>query len=144
MSSGDRTGTNTGRICLGAIGLLMVPVGLQAAVAPRSFFDDFPLGRGWIAAEGGAYDEHLVRDVGVLFLALIVVTLWAAWRDQFVVPVAIAWLVQGVGHLVYHAGHLDGLDGADRVGLVVSLVAVPVLAVSALGATATSDRGAGS
>src|SRR4051812_27419002 len=31
-----------------AIALLMAPAGLQAAFAPRSFFDDFPLGRGWI------------------------------------------------------------------------------------------------
>ena len=120
------------RLCLGAIGLFMTPVGVQAAFAPRSFFDDFPLGRGWIAAEGGAYDEHLVRDVGFLFLALIIVTLWAAWRDEFVVPVAVAWLVQGIGHLVYHVGHLDGLDGVDRVGLVFSLAAIPVLAVIVL------------
>lgn len=122
----------TARVCLGAIGLFMAPAGVQAAFAPRSFFDDFPFGRGWIAAEGGAYDEHLVRDVGFLFLALIIVTSWAAWRDEFLVPVAVAWLVQGVGHLVYHVGHLDGLDGVDRVGLVVSLVVIPALAGVAL------------
>ena len=120
------------RVCVAAIGLFMLPAGVQAAFAPRSFFDDFPFGRGWIAAEGGTYDEHLVRDVGLLFLALIIVTLWAAWRGEFVVPVAVAWLVQGVGHLAYHVGHLDGVDGVDRVGLVGSLVAIPALAVLAL------------
>lgn len=125
-------GSGTARVCLGAIGLFMTPAGVQAALAPRSFFDDFPFGRGWIAAEGGAYDEHLVRDVGFLFLALIIVTLWAAWRDEFVVPVAVAWLVQGVGHLVYHVGHLDGVAGVDRVGLVGSLVVIPALAGVAL------------
>lgn len=66
----------------------------------------------------GSYDEHLVRDVGVLFLALIIVTLWAAWHGEFPVPVSVAWLVQGVGHLPYHVGHLDGPAGVDRVGLV--------------------------
>lgn len=130
----------TARLCLGAIGLFMLPAGLQAAFAPRSFFDDFPVGRGWIAAEGGSYDEHLVRDVGVLFLALIIVTFWAAWRNEFLVPVAIAWLVQGVGHLAYHVGHLDGVAGADRVGLVGSLVVIPALAALALGAIVTSPR----
>ena len=99
MSRVTRVGT--ARVCLGAIGLFMLPAGVQAAFAPRSFFENFPVGRGWIAAEGGSYDEHLVRDVGVLFLALIIVTLWAAWRGEFLVPVAVAWLVQGVGHLAY-------------------------------------------
>ncbi len=134
------TSVTLARICLGAIGLFMLPAGLHAALAPRSFFDDFPIRRGWIAAEGGSYDEHLVRDVGVLFLALIVVTLWAAWRGEFLVPVAVAWLVQGVGHFAYHVGHLDGVVGADRVGLVGSLVLVPVLAALALGAIVRSCR----
>ena len=128
------------RVCLVAIGLFMLPAGVQAAFAPRSFFDDFPVGRGWIAAEGGSYDEHLVRDVGVLFLALIIVTLWAAWRGEFLVPVAIAWVVQGVGHLAYHVGHLDGVDGVDRVGLVGSLVMIPVLAAIALVSMVTPTR----
>lgn len=126
------TGAATSRLCLAAIAVFMLPAGLQAAFSPQSFFDDFPLGRGWIAAEGGDYDEHLVRDVGFLFLSLIFVTAWAAWRGEFVVPMATAWLVQGVGHLVYHVGHLDGIDGADRVGLVGSLIAIPVLAVVSL------------
>jgi hypothetical protein len=134
------TGVAMARVCLGAIGLIMLPAGVQAAFAPRSFFDDFPIGRGWIAAEGGSYDEHLVRDVGVLFLALIIVTLWAAWRGEFLVPVAVAWLVQGVGHFAYHVGHLDGMAGVDRVGLLGSLVLIPVLAALALGAIVTSPR----
>lgn len=138
MSGVSRVGT--ARVCLGAIGLFMLPAGVQGSFAPRSFFDDFPIGRGWIAAEGGSYDEHLVRDVGVLFLALIIVTLWAAWRSEFLVPVAVAWLVQGVGHLAYHSGHLDGVAGVDRVGLVGSLVLIPALAALALGATVTSPR----
>ena len=125
-------GIGTAWFYLGAVGLVMLPAGVQAAFAPRSFFDDFPVGRGWIAAEGGSYDEHLVRDVGLLFLALIIVTLWAAWNDEFVVPVALAWIVQGVGHLAYHVGHLDGVAGVDRIGLVGSLVLVPALAGAAL------------
>jgi hypothetical protein len=110
----------------------MSATAVQAALFPRSWFDDFPLGRGWIAAEGGAYDEHLVRDVGVLFLALIVVTVWSAWTGQGIVPVAIAWLVQGVLHLAYHVGHLDDLGTGDQVALVGSLVSIPVLAAVAL------------
>ncbi len=126
------TADRIARWALALIAALMLPTALQAAFAPKSWFDDFPFGRGWVAAEGGAYDEHLVRDVGVLFLALILVTTWAAWKRQAVVAVAVAWLLQGVLHLVYHIGHLDGLGTVDKVGLVGSLVSIPVLAAIAL------------
>jgi hypothetical protein len=123
-----------------AIAVLMAPAGLQAAFAPRDFFDDFPLGRGWISAGDAAYDEHLVRDVGALFLALIVVTVWAAWRREATTALAVAWLVQGVLHLGYHIGHLEGLGGADKTGLILSLVLVPVLALVALWASISERR----
>jgi hypothetical protein len=119
-------------IGLALIAALMLPTAVQAAFTPQSFFDDFPLGRGWIAAEGGMYDEHLIRDVGGLFLSLIVVTVWAIWRRPAARPVAVAWLLQGVLHLTYHAGHLDGYDGIDKVGLIGSLVAIPILALVVL------------
>lgn len=120
------------QVALGLIALFMLPAGLQAAFAPRSFFDDFPLGRGWISHDGDLYNEHLVRDVGVLFLALIVVTVWAVWREGLGRAVAIAWLVQGVLHLWYHIGHVDEFDTADKVGMIGSLVTIPVLAAVAL------------
>lgn len=119
-------------LALLVIAITMFPVGVQAAFAPRSFFDDFPLGRGWIAKEGGAYNEHLVRDVGVLFLALVIVTAWTALRSRPARPVAVAWLVQGVLHVVYHADHLDGYKTVDKIGLIGSLALVPVLALVAL------------
>lgn len=120
------------RGALGCIAAFMSLTALHAAFFPRSFFNDFPFGRGWVAAEGGTYDEHLVRDVGVLFLALVIVTVWSAWTGNGVVAVAIAWLVQGVLHLGYHVGHLDGLAGLDRIGLVASLAGIPLLALVAL------------
>jgi hypothetical protein len=123
-----------------AIAMLMGPAGLQAAFAPRSFFDDFPLGRGWISAGHAVYDEHLARDVGTLFLALIVVTVWCAVRRQAMTAVAVGWLVQGVLHLGYHVGHLDHLAAIDKTGLLASLVLVPVLALVALWGSITPNR----
>ena len=135
MSDSGRTEATplVARGCLTAIALYMLPVGMQATLAPRSFFDDFPMGRGWIAADGALYNEHLVRDVGLLFLALIVVTGWTAWRATgAAAAVSVAWLVQGSGHLWYHGGHLEGIEGLDRVALIGSLAAVPALAGVAL------------
>lgn len=124
------------------IAVFMVPVGIQAAVFPRSFFEDFPLGRGWVAKAGGPYNEHLVRDVGVLFVALVVATAWTAWTRAGDRAVATAWIVQGVGHLTFHAAHLDHLSGGDQAGLLASLIIVVVLAVGAIFyPTASSARG---
>jgi len=114
------------------IALFMLPAGVQAALFPRSFFEDFPLGRGWVAATGGPYNEHLVRDVGVLFVALIVASAWTAWTRAGDRALAAAWIVQGVGHLGFHAAHLQHLPGSDRAGLVASLIVVVVLAVAAI------------
>ena len=114
------------------IAVFMLPVGIQAALFPRSFFEDFPVGRRWVAMTGGAYNEHLVRDVGVLFVALLVATVWTAWTRTGDRAVAAAWIVQSVGHLAFHAAHLGHLSGGDRAGLLASLVIVVVLAVAAI------------
>ena len=123
---------NRGRVeyvALWLLAVVMLPAGLQAAIAPLSFFDDFPLGRSWISHQGDAYNEHLVRDVGALFLAMAIVTAGTAWRRGPSRPVAVAWLVQGILHLVFHASHLEGYDTVDKIGLIGSLVAVPILAL---------------
>ena len=140
MQRSEIARSDVARWSLIAIAVLMAPAGLQAAFAPRSFFDDFPLGRGWISAGHAAYDQHLVRDVGALFLALIVVTVWCAVRREAMAAVAAGWLVQGVLHLGYHVGHLDGLESIDKTGLVVSLVLVPVLALIALWGSTTERQ----
>lgn len=120
------------RWSLGLIALFMLPTAIQATFAPESWYDNFPLGRSWVPVDGGAYDEHLVRDVGVLFLALIIVTVCSVWRREAMTVVAIAWLVHGLLHVGFHIGHLDGLETADQVGLVGSLVSIPILAAVSL------------
>ena len=57
-------------------------VGVWALADPASFNDDFPLpGRHWVSL-AGPYNEHLIRDVGGLYLALGVLTLWAVLRPR--------------------------------------------------------------
>ena len=117
-----------GRISLGLIAVFMAPAAVQAAFTPRSFFDNFPLGRHWISGTGDPYNEHLVRDVGGLFAAMIIVTVWTLWRRHPTRPIATAWLIQGVLHLWFHGRHLHGYQTTERVGLIASLTAVPLLA----------------
>ena len=86
-------------------------VGIWALFAPRSFFRSFPgLGMRWVAGDG-AYNEHLVRDVGGLYLALLVISIAAVRSTSQLRRVAgAAWLVFSVAHLTYHLAHLDALS----------------------------------
>lgn len=107
-------------------------VGIWATLFPQSFYDDFPgLGRIWVAVDG-PYNEHLVRDVGQLSLALSLVGGVAAFTMIAVLVrvAAAAWLVNAVPHFVYHFRHLDTYDTFDQVGNVLSLallVALPIV-----------------
>ncbi|MCU1390419.1 MAG: hypothetical protein JWL72_3757 [Ilumatobacteraceae bacterium] len=118
--SGPRLLQRAVLIYLSLSGLL---VGVWATFFPRSFYDDFPgFGRMWVAADG-PMNEHLVRDVGQLSLALAVVSLIAARTMQPLVvrTAGVALLVNAVPHLVYHLRHLDKYDTTDQIGNVVSL-----------------------
>ncbi len=104
-------------------------VGVQAEFFPRSFYDDFPFGRGWVALDG-RYNEHLIRDVGALNLALLVLAIGALVVGTRTISriAAASWLVYAVPHLVYHLRHLTmNMAGSDKIGIVVSL-SIPVIA----------------
>ena len=105
------------RIALGYLALVSLEIGLWAQFAPRSFFDHYPgLGRAWVGIDG-PYNEHLVRDVGGLNLALAAVLIVALVTLSHITVLAasLASLVYGVPHLLYHIAHADLLDGSDVV-----------------------------
>ena len=118
-------------LVLEAVGFVVV--GAWALAAPRSFYDGFPGGgRTWVGVDG-PFNEHLVRDVGALNLAVVTVLLAAAWWGgaPLVRAACAAALVWSVPHLAYHLGHLDRLpSSSDKVAEAVSLslaVVAPVV-----------------
>jgi hypothetical protein len=116
------------RVALLLLVVTALLVGVWAAFAPRSFYLDFPgSSHMWVAADG-PYNEHLVRDVGELNLALAVVTACAAlWLTRAVVlAAALAWLVYSIPHFAYHAANLHVVSGSDQPAELVSL-AIPIL-----------------
>ena len=122
------------RVALAILALIGLQVGLWAAFAPQSFYDDFPgAGRIWVAVDG-PYNEHLVRDVGALNLALAVVAVVAfvTLSRAAVLAAGGAWLAYGLPHLVYHLRHLEPLESADAVAVPVSLAASALLAAAVL------------
>lgn len=111
------------RILLVGLAWSAALVGFWATFAPRSFYDSFPGGgRQWVAPDG-PYNHHLVSDVGELNLALLVVTLAAllTLNTLLVRTTAVAWLVYGVPHFLYHATHTDPFSTGDVAATLLSL-----------------------
>lgn len=114
-------------------------VGIPATVAPRSFYDDFPFVASWVE-KLPPYNEHLVTDVGGLYLALAVIAAWAAWTMslQLVRAVSAGWLVAAAIHFAFHASHLDDYGTFDAVAQMISLGAYVLLPLAALWGTTAS------
>lgn len=105
-------------------------VGGWAQFAPRAFYTSFPLpGRDWVSMLG-SYNEHLIRDVGSLYLALLAISVWTLLRprDESFLLVGLAWLVFSIPHFIFHLMHLDMFGTADKVGTIVALGGTVVLA----------------
>jgi hypothetical protein len=119
------------RIALGYLAVVSLEVGMWAQFAPRSFYDRFPgFGRTWVSADG-PFNEHLVRDVGGLNLALAAVLIAAAitLMRPMVVTASVAALLYGVPHVVYHIAHTERLAAGDIAAIVGGLAMFAVLPI---------------
>jgi hypothetical protein len=131
---------------LALLGLVGLQIGVWAALAPRSFYDDFPGGgRTWVAADG-PYNEHLVRDFGALNLTLtaVVAVALVTRASAAVRAAALGWLVYSLPHFVYHARHLEVYDTVDKILNLVVLGGAVLLSaavlVAALGRRTSSSE----
>ncbi len=108
-------------------------VGLLATFAPRTFYDDFPYAGHWVDRLP-PYNEHLVTDVGALYLGFALLLAWAAvtLQRQLVQAACWGWILFSALHLVFHARHLGGFGAGDAVAELVSLAAVVALPLIAL------------
>jgi hypothetical protein len=116
-----------------ALGLPLAAIGAWAAVAPRSWYDNFPgAGRHWVTAFG-PFDEHLVTDFGSAELALGALLVFAAvvLERRLVQGALGALLVFSVPHLAYHLTQLDALSTGDNIASV-TVLALPVLLAGVL------------
>jgi len=128
------------RVALGFLFLAAATIGLTAAALPQTFYEDFPFLTHWVELLP-PYNEHLVTDVGGLYLGFAVLFAWAAWTlDRTLVrAVCVAWLLTAAIHLLFHAGHLDGFGTADAIAELASLallLAPPPIAIWGVGSPA--------
>jgi hypothetical protein len=112
---------------LGGIQLLN---GIWITISPTSFYEDFPFGRGWVEALP-AYNEHLMRDVGGLFMATGALLLVAGvyLERRLALTALFTWLLFAVPHTVYHLLNLEPYGTGDAIGNAVALTATVVLPV---------------
>ena len=123
------------RVALVALAIGNGATGLLARLSPKTFYDDFPFGRGWVAADG-PYNEHLVTDFGAALLAIAALCLVGVWKPtrEVVIAAAVVNIVLGTFHIVYHAGVADLMGTTDNIlsftsiglGIVLGLMLFPL------------------
>lgn len=119
------------RVLLLALGLPQLLVGLQALADSRGWYEGFPFGRGWVAALP-PYNQHLIVDVGALFVGLgVLMVVAGVVLERRLVRTAVAvWLLYAVPHFAFHMTQLEPYGTADAVANAVSLggqVAAPLV-----------------
>lgn len=134
MSGGARLAL--ARAMLGLLCGYCVFIGATAAFVPRTFYDDFPFLAHWVERLP-PYNEHLISDVGGLYLGFALLFGWAAWKLErtLALPVCAAFLLSAILHLIFHIGHLEGfgtVDGVAEIAALASLLAPPLIAIWAL------------
>ncbi|HET8815501.1 MAG TPA: hypothetical protein VFM51_11170 [Solirubrobacterales bacterium] len=133
------------RLALGLITASVLLVGITATSAPATFYDDFPFIANWVDLLP-PYNEHLVTDVGGLYLGFAVLFAWATvtLERTLVRAVCLAWLLVALLHFAFHAAHLDGFGTADAVAELVSLALLVGTPVVALWGSTAVEAGAAS
>lgn len=131
------------RAGLYGLGAVQTLNGIWITISPASFYEDFPFGRGWVEALP-AYNEHLTRDVGGLFLATGLILLVAGvWLERRVVGLAlISFLCFSIPHTIYHLLNLEPYETADAIGNVLTVSATVLLPIYLLARLGGPVRGA--
>lgn len=123
--------TKIRRVLLALTIFIGLYVGIWGYAFPEAFYDSFPgWGMEWIHFDG-PYNEHFVRDVGSLYIALGVGSI-VALVSRSAVPgrlMGVLWTVFGVLHFGYHVLHPEGTAG-DIVGSLISLIITAVLGIA--------------
>jgi hypothetical protein len=118
-------------------------IGAWAALDSSSFYNSFPgFGQHWVSMMG-PYDEHLVIDIGLMFLALSVTlfaTLVRPYNVALVRTAALSALTFEVPHLIFHATHLSGFTPAQATAEIASLAIMAAAPAVALAASLLAGR----
>ena len=104
------------RICLAVLGLSALSIGIPASFAPETFYTEYPFFTTLVSLLP-PYNEHLITDVGGLYLGFGVIFVWAMVKPtrQLIVPVCVGWIVTQTLHFAFHIDHLTGFTTTEAV-----------------------------
>lgn len=110
------------RICLGVLALSALSIGIPASFAPETFYTDYPFYTALVKLLP-PYNEHLITDVGGLYLGFSLMLVWATIKPsrQLVVPLCWGWIIAQALHFAFHIGHLTGFTTSQAVGQTIGL-----------------------
>ena len=117
------------RVCLIVLTVFGYFVGPWAYFAPLHWYNHFPgMGLSWVPVLG-PYNEHFVKDVGAMFLALATLSAGAFFylaNRTLILVTAVSWTIFNLLHLIYHATmmHMYGTRDAILNGVILSAVLV--------------------
>ena len=112
-------------------------VGGWNAVAPQSFYDNFPT-----VDLTPPFSEHFARDFGgsTLGLALLLGIALVRPKPHFVVPAVLAFLLFAVPHFFFHLMHLQHATPGQAVFLTTANAVVALTAIAVLVATVVQTK----
>ena len=118
------------RICLGVLGLSALALGIPASFVPETFYTDYPFFTALVSLLP-PYNEHLITDVGGMYLAFGVIFIWAMVRPtrQLIVPVCAGWIVAQTLHFAFHISNLTGFTTTEAVTQQIGLAIYIVVAL---------------
>src|SRR5437868_5872183 len=112
------------RACLFVLTLSGALVGCWAYFAPLNWYTTFPgFGLRWLPVLG-PYNEHLVKDVGSMYLALTALSGWALVylsNRTLRIVTAVSWTTFNLLHLIYHLPMLHMYGTRDATLNVIAL-----------------------
>lgn len=118
-----------------------LPLGVWASAAPRSFYDSFPgFGRTWVSPDG-PFNEHLLRDVGGLWLGLSALLIYALLEGSrpLVRAAGLVVVVFSVPHVGYHVTNTEVLAVSDAIANIAALVFVLFLGLALLASPQSNE-----
>ena len=125
--------TTIQRVCLAVLTLSGAFVGVWAYFAPLNWYENFPgMGMKWLPVLG-PFNEHFVKDVGAMYLALAALsalTIVYIANKTLVMVAAVSWSIFNLLHLIYHMTMLGMYGTRDAVGNAVSLSLILLLSLA--------------
>lgn len=121
------------RVCLAVLTLTSLLVGVWAYLAPVNWYNTFPgLGLRWLPVLG-PYNEHFVKDVGAMYLAMAALSVMAfryVTNQALMRTAALALSIFNILHLTYHVTMLHMYGPLDATLNMTALALVTVCSLA--------------